>query len=635
MAAEPKLVVALEARLNKFEKTLKDAGVIADKKVSEIENRFSRMNPKAGGFLDSFNRNLLAAAVSGIALDQVMGRIRQSVKEVDDLGDFAERVGISTDTIQTLRHTLGQAGGEAEAAEPALNKFADAVAEAGTKTNEMTRLFNANGIALRDSNGQLRTTQELLVDYARLVDGTSAPQEKLRLTIDAFGKRSGPQMVGTLEQIARVGLPAMTDSAKAAGVVIDKSLIDKAGELDKAFRKIEERSATAFKKMAVDWGGPFLLDAFKGLETSVKMFALSFDLLTSGRIREAIGLVNRFEAAKQRMTVGVGTELTPDLASSFYDAVGIPKPTATGAAGPKTKIPGAASQDEFQKALEAARKQIELSKVEADSINLGTAARERAKLQIDLETAAKAANTAAGFQNNAVTASQSAAIEKVLVSYEAARLKLEQLNGALPTFAREAADTNKQLQDAAVGGLRGFEDGLIGVIQGTQTAQEAFHNMANAIIADLIRIAVRQAITGPLAAGLGSLFGGGAGVLPGGSALGFGGIGHNAAGTDNWRGGLTWVGERGKELVNLPKGSQVIPNHRIGDMMPSAARAAPAQRNISVTIVNSPTFAPGMTGADVAAMQSMMQQNSSQLRQQVQEDLRTAIRNDADTLTRG
>ena len=33
--------------------------------------------------------------------------------------------------------------------------------------------------------------------------------------------------------------------------------------------------------------------------------------------------------------------------------------------------------------------------------------------------------------------------------------------------------------------------------------------------------------------------------------------GFNAAGTQNWRGGLTWVGESGPELVALPRGSQV------------------------------------------------------------------------------
>lgn len=33
--------------------------------------------------------------------------------------------------------------------------------------------------------------------------------------------------------------------------------------------------------------------------------------------------------------------------------------------------------------------------------------------------------------------------------------------------------------------------------------------------------------------------------------------GYNAGGTDNWRGGLTWIGEAGPELVSLPQGSQI------------------------------------------------------------------------------
>jgi TP901 family phage tail tape measure protein len=37
-------------------------------------------------------------------------------------------------------------------------------------------------------------------------------------------------------------------------------------------------------------------------------------------------------------------------------------------------------------------------------------------------------------------------------------------------------------------------------------------------------------------------------------------IGKNAKGTDNWPGGLTWIGEEGKELVDLPKGTKVY-NH--------------------------------------------------------------------------
>lgn len=43
--------------------------------------------------------------------------------------------------------------------------------------------------------------------------------------------------------------------------------------------------------------------------------------------------------------------------------------------------------------------------------------------------------------------------------------------------------------------------------------------------------------------------------------LGGGGddAGQNAAGTPRWRGGLTWVGEEGPELINLPRGTAIYP----------------------------------------------------------------------------
>lgn len=46
--------------------------------------------------------------------------------------------------------------------------------------------------------------------------------------------------------------------------------------------------------------------------------------------------------------------------------------------------------------------------------------------------------------------------------------------------------------------------------------------------------------------------------------LGFGGEeeepGQNAKGTNNWRGGATWVGENGPELLDVPRGSRILPN---------------------------------------------------------------------------
>ena len=67
--------------------------------------------------------------------------------------------------------------------------------------------------------------------------------------------------------------------------------------------------------------------------------------------------------------------------------------------------------------------------------------------------------------------------------------------------------------------------------------------------------------------------------------------GNNAAGTDFWRGGTTWVGEKGPELVNLPRGSQVIPND---ESMAMAKNTSGITQNITI---NSPT---ALTPSEVA-----------------------------------
>lgn len=52
---------------------------------------------------------------------------------------------------------------------------------------------------------------------------------------------------------------------------------------------------------------------------------------------------------------------------------------------------------------------------------------------------------------------------------------------------------------------------------------------------------------------IGGLFGGG-----GGSSGDD--VGSNAQGTNSWRGGPTWVGENGPELIELPRGTRILPH---------------------------------------------------------------------------
>ncbi|WP_416065420.1 phage tail length tape measure family protein [Rhizobium sp. ZK1] len=93
----------------------------------------------------------------------------------------------------------------------------------------------------------------------------------------------------------------------------------------------------------------------------------------------------------------------------------------------------------------------------------------------------------------------------------------------------------------------------------------------------------------------GGLFGGGLNAF-GTSVLGSsaqfagawagGGIGLYASGTDYAPGGLAVVGEGGRELVNLPRGSQVIPNHRTEAMLSGVGGGSPTTVIFKPNIIN-------------------------------------------------
>lgn len=104
---------------------------------------------------------------------------------------------------------------------------------------------------------------------------------------------------------------------------------------------------------------------------------------------------------------------------------------------------------------------------------------------------------------------------------------------------------------------------------------------------------------------LGSLFGGPKTVF--GAAGGLG-VPTFATGTNSAPGGLALVGERGPELVNLPRGSQVIPNHRLPDIAAAAGNTGAVNAQVSIAI-----DARGADSAGLARVQAQLAEIKNEL----------------------
>ncbi|CAL8981541.1 hypothetical protein RHODGE_RHODGE_02834 [Rhodoplanes serenus] len=159
----------------------------------------------------------------------------------------------------------------------------------------------------------------------------------------------------------------------------------------------------------------------------------------------------------------------------------------------------APARDALDRALDQTEKRIAAMEAEAGAIDLTTAARERAKLVAELETIAKQANTAAGRESAEVTAEQRAKIEAMADAYGRVAQRIEEARSPLATFARESANVADALNRFAASGLGTVTDELAAMALGTRSAADAFRIMTQSILSDLLKIAIRSSVTGPLA----------------------------------------------------------------------------------------------------------------------------------------
>ena len=114
---------------------------------------------------------------------------------------------------------------------------------------------------------------------------------------------------------------------------------------------------------------------------------------------------------------------------------------------------------------------------------------------------------------------------------------------AMKKLAAAAEDTQTQLANVATRGLQSLEDNLVSVVMQTKNAKDAFRDMARSILADLIRLQIKQAIIAPIAQAL-------PGFAPAPRAMG----GPVTAGRPYL------VGERGPELFVPGRTGGIVPN---------------------------------------------------------------------------
>jgi methyl-accepting chemotaxis protein len=431
--------------------------------------------------------------------------------QIDDLAKASSRLGMTVNELQSLQFAAGQTGASAEELEKGLTRFNRSISEASTGIGTGLRSFKALGIEVTDAAGNLRPTNELLNLTADRLAKIKDPADRVRIAFDLFG-RSGVNLINTLqggsgemnklrEQFNKFTVELTEENAKAT-----EDANDRFAKIGETFGSIGRKITSVLLPKLADLAEFFTKWLLIAIANSISAFR---------------DFVNFFIDGYNKIAENV----------SFMDVI---------------------PEAELFKGFEARIRGI------ADAYDeLNDSGSQLPKVIIDQSQAVE--DLKIGFERTKEEA------QKTQEAIRGVTILTHESTSGLQNYAAAARDTGKQLDDIAVRGLNKLEDGLLGVMQGTMSAKDAFKSMAQSIISDLMRMAIQQQITGRIAGFLGGLGGGGGG---GYSTVGAGantyiprGLASGGSVTKNTP---YMVGERGRELFVPNQSGRIVPNNQIG-----------------------------------------------------------------------
>ncbi|OLS51800.1 hypothetical protein BV392_07145 [Rhodovulum sulfidophilum] len=581
------------------------------KGAGEID-RAAKAARRLDASIGAFRALELAAGEAGVPLSAV-------TNDIQNIGREIANIGVGGNADRALKR-LGLAAADLDGldADAKVATIADAVKGLGLSAGEATAVLRDLGVRNREmalvmiQGGEaIRAAREDVEDYGLSLDAVEAGKieaandriARLGLISRYAGQQLALRLVPALGRAAQ----AMTEALREGGLL--RRVID---GLTENLARISTWIGTAVTAFGVRYVG-----ALAAARLATLSMAGSLAMLRGALIRSGIGIavIAAGELVYQlgRLVTATGgfgeaLDLMKDVAAEVWERIVM---------GPKLMR---LRMEELGARMKAIWGEVMVYLQEQWTDFLG----KFAELP-DFVPGAKAMKAAADGAADGLTAAKEAA---AAAGDEAQRLKLEAngiadamirtplasmqaLKETLAGVSEEAGNTatnlarigdaaggdggtvtqaTGQLADTAKTASDSFKTFFKDVAKGSADAGDAISALADRMLDDLLDRAMS-----PLSDALGSmfdglfsgLFGSGGRASGGGGTVTqlfpSGGLPGFARGTDSAPGGLAWVGEAGPELVNLPRGAQVIPNHRLGSLGGGSVRMGDVHVSVAQT----------------------------------------------------
>ena len=489
---------------------------------NQVSQSLNKIKSGVGKALKVFGGLTAGIGAVGIALG-ALGK--QSFDYIDTLGKTSDQLGVTVEFLQAFQIASEEAGGSAEGANKSLLKFSKNIGEAGRGLKTQADLFKDLGVSIRDNEGNLKGTEQLLLETADGIASLGSSAEKNSALTNLFG-RSGQQLFGILNQ-GGDAVAGLKDKMLELGIGISTEAVD-AVERFNDTSNILSRQLNSLKDNVFSAFTPILQTFVNQFTTMFKTFAENEGGIAKFSEALATNIINGVERALlaiQELVIGGGQMVTA-LQQSLLEA---------------TNFFGM-NEDAINSLIER-QLEFESKTKEGFSGIIGKIGEYKGLIGTSVEAMNTLTNGTDQFANRGMQSFTDAL-------------------SPLAKFKQELEDTGKAIENTTVQAMKKFEDTLV---DGLMSGKFAFKDFANFVIKELLRIAIRKLIIDKITGGFTSFLGN----------LGFAERGGTVTANKPYI-----VGEAGAELFVPNKTGTIVPNNRLSGGMGSGGMPVNITYNI-------------------------------------------------------
>lgn len=218
-------IIQSESKTKALQKELKALGnpklTALSTQLRNMGESIGNMGQKIKGVGEKFMP--VTKAIGGVTV-AAGGLIMKAASAGDRIDKMSQKVGLSRKSFQEMEFAMSQSGTKIESLQTGMKTMTKQMSGAANGTKSSAEAFKKLGVSVTDSNGNLRSQEEVMFETISALQGMKNQTEKAKIANQLFG-RAGTELMPLLNEEAG-SLDKMREKANKLGLVMGDDAVD-------------------------------------------------------------------------------------------------------------------------------------------------------------------------------------------------------------------------------------------------------------------------------------------------------------------------------------------------------------------------------------------------------------------------